>query len=121
MWQDKKRTGTLWLNFRTQVKYYRKRGAAKNKRGMINTKINVLKGDPIVEKSGRFDDLENDFIIEKDDKGAIVTISDMATMVNSDCSYLLRSFCFSCFQFLYYRFFLDEWLMFGLHDVVDAL
>ena len=79
IWLDKKQKGTLYLNLRTQGKRYRKRGAAKDKRGMIKDRVDISERDPIVDERGRFGDLEIDTIIGKDHKGAIITINDRAT------------------------------------------
>ena len=58
---------------------YRKRGAAKDNRGIIKDRVDISARDPIVEKRERLGDLEIDTIIGKDHKGAIITINDRAT------------------------------------------
>lgn len=79
IWEDKKQNGQLYLNLRTQGKRYRKRGAAKDSRGIIKDRVDISTRDPIVEKRERLGDLEIDTIIGKDHKGAIITINDRAT------------------------------------------
>lgn len=79
IWQDKKRKGILYLNLRTQGKRYRKRGASKDKRGIIRDRVDISERDSIVEKRDRFGDLEIDTIIGQNHKGAIITINDRAT------------------------------------------
>lgn len=79
IWKDKKQKGVLYLNLRTQGKRYRKRGSAKDKRGIIKDRVDISMRDPIVEQRERFGDLEIDTIIGKDHRGAIITINDRAT------------------------------------------
>jgi len=79
IWKDKKQKGTLYLNLRTQGKRYRKRGSAKDKRGIIKDRVDISAREPVVEERIRFGDLEIDTIIGKDHKGAIITINDRAT------------------------------------------
>lgn len=79
IWEDKKRKGNLHEHLRTQGKRYRKRGAAKDKRGIIKGRVDISMRDPIVDKRERLGDLEIDTIIGKNHKGAIITINDRAT------------------------------------------
>lgn len=79
IWQDKKNKGDLYKHLRTQGKRYRKRGAWKDKRGILSNKVNIAQRPPIVEEKQRFGDLEIDTIIGKNHQGAIVTINDRAT------------------------------------------
>lgn len=76
IWEDKKQGGDLYTHLRTQGKKYRKRGAAKDKRGKIVGRVDIEQRPAIVEKRERFGDLEIDTIIGKNHKGAIVTIND---------------------------------------------
>ena len=79
VWQDKKRGGSLHTHLRTRGKRYRKRGAAKDSRGVIIGRVDIEHRPLVVQKRKRFGDLEMDTIIGKDHKGAILTINDRAT------------------------------------------
>lgn len=79
VWSDKKRGGTLHTYLRTRGKRYRKRGAAKDSRGIIVGRVDIEQRPSVVEQRKRFGDLEMDTIIGKDHKGAILTINDRAT------------------------------------------
>jgi transposase, IS30 family len=79
VWQDKKRGGTLHGNLRTKGKRYRKRGAAKDSRGIIVGRVDIAERPAIVQRRKRFGDLEMDTIIGKGHQGAILTINDRAT------------------------------------------
>jgi len=79
IWEDKKRQGSLHQHLRNQGRRYRKRGAAKDNRGIITGKTMIDKRPIIVEKRARFGDLEVDLIIGRNHKQAIVTINDRAS------------------------------------------
>ncbi|MBP8823980.1 MAG: IS30 family transposase [Flavobacteriales bacterium] len=79
IWQDKKRGGHLHEHLRTRGKRYRKRGAAKDSRGIIKGRVDIDQRPAIVEKRKRVGDLEMDTIIGRKHKGAIVTINDRAS------------------------------------------
>lgn len=79
VWQDKRRGGFLHTHLRTRGKRYRKRGAAKDSRGIIIGRVDIDQRPAVVQKRKRFGDLEMDTIIGKDHKGAIVTINDRAS------------------------------------------
>lgn len=79
IWLDKRQNGKLYKNLRTQGKRYRKRGASKDKRGMIVGRVDISKRPLVVEKRERLGDLEIDTIIGKNHKGAILTINDRVT------------------------------------------
>ncbi len=79
IWQDKKRGGHLHQHLRTRGKRYRKRGAAKDSRGIIAGRVDIDQRPKVVEKRKRFGDLEIDTIIGRKHKGAIVTINDRAS------------------------------------------
>lgn len=79
IWQDKKRGGHLHEHLRTCGKRYRKRGAAKDRRGIIVGRVDIAQRPAVVEKRTRFGDLEIDTIIGRKHKGAIVTINDRAS------------------------------------------
>lgn len=79
IWQDKKRGGQLHEHMRTCAKRYRKRGAAKDRRGIIAGRVDIEQRPAVVEKRERFGDLEMDTIIGRKHKGAILTINDRAS------------------------------------------
>lgn len=81
IWEDKKQKGKLHTHLRRQGRRYRKRGAAKDNRGIIKGRIGIEKRPDIVEKRERFGDLEVDLIIGSNHKSAIVTINDRASGV----------------------------------------
>ena len=79
IWQNKKCGGHLHEHLRTRGKRYRKRGAAKDSRGIITGRVDIDQRPLIVERRKRFGDLEMDTIIGRKHKGAIVTINDRAS------------------------------------------
>lgn len=79
VWSDKKGGGELYKHLRSNGKRYRKRGADKDSRGILNDRISIDNRPSIVDKRERFGDLEIDLVMGKDHKGAIVTINDRAT------------------------------------------
>lgn len=79
VWDDKKRGGRLHLHLRRKGRKYRKRGSAKDSRGIIKDRVDISKRPAIVDEKIRFGDLEIDTIIGKNHKGAILTINDRLT------------------------------------------
>lgn len=79
IWKDKKAGGKLFVNLRTKGKRYRKRGAEKDSRGLIDGRVSIDKRPSIVDQRIRFGDFEIDLILGKDHKGALLTINDRAT------------------------------------------
>ena len=79
VWADKKRGGTLHAHLRSQGKRYRKRGSAKDNRGVIKNRVGIEHRPEVVEKRDRFGDLEIDLIIGKNHSQAILTINDRAS------------------------------------------
>lgn len=79
IWADKSNKGELYSHLRNQGKHYRKRGAAKDKRGKITGRVGIECRPAVVEDKQRVGDCELDLIIGKDHKGALATINDRAT------------------------------------------
>ena len=79
LWSDKKQGGVHYKHLRMQGKRYRKRGAMKDKRGLIRNRVSIEVRPTIVDDRQRIGDLEIDTIIGKNHKGAILTINDRAT------------------------------------------
>lgn len=76
IWDDKKKGGDLHTHLRRQGRHYRKRGSAKDTRGIIKNRVSIDKRPKEVERRNRFGDLEGDLIIGKNHKQAIVTLND---------------------------------------------
>lgn len=79
IWQNKKEGGNLNLHLRHKGRKYRKRGAAKDKRGIITNRVDIEKRPKIVDEKIRFGDCEIDTVIGKNHKGALLTINDRVT------------------------------------------
>lgn len=79
VWEDKRQKGRLHEHLRTRGKRYRKRGSAKDSRGVIKDRVSIDERPVVVETKERIGDIEIDTIIGKDHKGAIVTINDRVT------------------------------------------
>lgn len=79
VWADKRKGGKLYEHLRTQGKRYRKRGSAKDKRGIIPHRRDISERPTVVEEKSRIGDLEIDTIIGANHKGAILTINDRRT------------------------------------------
>lgn len=79
VWEDKHKGGSLHKHLRNQGRRYRKRGNAKDNRGIIKNRVSIDKRPEIVEQRSRFGDLEVDLIIGKKHKQAILTICDRAS------------------------------------------
>ena len=79
VWRDKKKGGRLHESLRNHGRKYRKRGASKDKRGIIQNRIDISQRPPIVEEKIRVGDFEADTIIGKNHQGAIVTLNDRRT------------------------------------------
>lgn len=79
IWEDKKKKGTLYTHLRTQGKRYRKRGASKDKRGIIPGRVDIENRPKIVDDKERFGDFEIDLVIGKNHEKAILTANDRAT------------------------------------------
>ncbi|MBW6492685.1 MAG: IS30 family transposase [Lentimicrobium sp.] len=76
IWQNKKEGGELYQHLRRNGRKYRKRGNAKDTRGIIKDRIGIDQRPPIVDEKIRFGDLEIDTIIGQKHQGAILTIND---------------------------------------------
>jgi len=62
IWDDKKCKGKLHLQLRRQGRKYRKRGNAKDTRGIIKNRVDISLRPSIVDEKTRFGDLEFDTI-----------------------------------------------------------
>lgn len=79
IWDDKKKGGALHGHLRSKGKPYRKRGALKDRRGIIPNRRHIAERPAIVEEKSRIGDLEIDTVIGKNHRGALVTINDRKT------------------------------------------
>ena len=79
IWRDKKAGGDLYSHLRNGSKRYRKRGQAKDRRGIIKNKTPLSERPQIVEQRERTGDLEIDLVIGKGHQGALLTINDRAS------------------------------------------
>lgn len=76
IWNEKKQGGMLYKHLRHKGRKYRKRGNAKDTRGIIKDRIDIDKRPAIVNEKIRIGDLEIDTVIGKNHKGALLTIND---------------------------------------------
>lgn len=81
VWEDKKQGGKLHGHLRHKGRKYRKRGAAKDKRGIIHNRIDISMRPKIVDEKVRFGDFEIDTVIGKNHKKALLTINDRVTSI----------------------------------------
>lgn len=79
VWKDKKQGGKLHLHLRRKGRKYRKRGAAKDTRGIIRDRVDISQRPAIVDQKQRLGDLEIDTVIGQNHKGALLTINDRAS------------------------------------------
>jgi IS30 family transposase len=79
VWQEKKEGGTLFEHLRHTGRKYRKRGSAKDKRGIIKNRVDIEQRAKIVDEKTRFGDLEIDTVIGQNHQGALLTINDRVT------------------------------------------
>jgi IS30 family transposase len=61
----------------------RKRGSRKGKRGIIQDRVSIERRPKIVKKRSRLRDIEVDFMMGKNHKGALLVMTDRATLHTS--------------------------------------
>ena len=76
VWLDKKKGGKIYTHLRRKGRKYRKRGNAKDTRGIIKDRVGIEQRPAIVEDKTRLGDLEIDTVIGQNHKGALLTIND---------------------------------------------
>ena len=76
VWKDKKEGGDLYTHLRRKGRRYRKRGNAKDSRGIIKDRVDISQRPEIVDRKERLGDLEIDTMIGQNHKGALLTIND---------------------------------------------
>lgn len=76
VWKDKKEGGDLHTHLRHKGRRYRKRGNAKDNRGIIKDRVDISQRPEIVDRKERLGDLEIDTMIGQNHKGALLTIND---------------------------------------------
>jgi IS30 family transposase len=81
VWGEKQQGGALYKQLRNRGKRYRKRGSEKDSRVIIKNRVSIDERPSIVDEKTRFGDLEIDTIIGKAHKGALLTITDRASLM----------------------------------------
>lgn len=76
VWRDKKEGGNLHTHLRRKGRRYRKRGNAKDCRGIIRDRVDIGQRPEIVDRRERLGDLEIDTMIGQNHRGALLTIND---------------------------------------------
>lgn len=76
IWDDRSKGGLLYKHLRNKGKKRRKQGGKYDSRGQIKNKVSIEDRPEIVENKGRIGDWEGDTIIGKNQKGAIVTLTE---------------------------------------------
>ncbi len=76
VWKNKKAGGDLHTHLRHKGRRYRKRGNAKDSRGIIKDRVDISQRPEIVDQKQRLGDLEIDTMIGQNHKGALLTIND---------------------------------------------
>jgi len=79
IWDDKKKGGNLYEHLRRRGRKNRKRGSAKDNRGIIKNRVSIDQRPALVDDRFRFGDIEVDLIIGKNHHYAILTINDRAS------------------------------------------
>lgn len=81
IWQNKKQGGELYKHLRRNGRKYRKRGWAKDSRGIIKNRVSIENRPVEVDEKKRFGDIEIDTIVGRNHKGALFTANDRCTMI----------------------------------------
>lgn len=81
IWQNKKQGGELYKHLRRNGRKYRKRGWAKDSRGIIKNRVSIENRPAEVDEKKRFGDIEFDTIVGRNHKGALFTANDRCTMI----------------------------------------
>ena len=79
VWEDKRKGGGLHKHLRRHGRKYRKRGAAKDSRGIIKERVGIEQRPAVVEEKKRFGDFGIDLVPGRNHKGALLTANDRAT------------------------------------------
>ena len=76
VWKNKKAGGDLHTHLRHKGRRYRKRGNAKDSRGIIKDRVDISQRPEIVDQKQRLGDLEIDTMIGQNHKGALLTMNN---------------------------------------------
>lgn len=79
IWDDKRKGGTLHTFLRRRGRRYRRRGAAKDTRGIIPNRMSIEQRPAVVDQKQRFGDLEIDLVLGRGQRYALLTVNDRAT------------------------------------------
>ena len=82
VWDDKRRGGDLHTHLRRKGRKYRKRGAAKDTRGIIRERVSIEQRPKVVDERSRFGDIEIDLVLGANHKKALLTANDRATRLS---------------------------------------
>lgn len=82
VWEDKRKGGELHKHLRRHGRKYRKRGAAKDSRGIIKGRVGIEQRPAVVDEKKRFGDFEIDLVLGRNHKGALLTANDRATRLS---------------------------------------
>ena len=82
VWDDKRKGGELYKYLRRNGRKYRKRGAAKDSRGIIKDRVSIEQRPAVVDEKKRFGDFEIDLVLGRNHKGALLTANDRAARVS---------------------------------------
>ena len=82
VWKDKRRGGSLHTHLRRKGRKYRKRGAAKDTRGIIRGRVSIEQRPKVVDERSRFGDMEIDLVLGANHKKALLTANDRATRLS---------------------------------------
>jgi len=79
IWEDKKKLGDLHTHLRRKGRRNRKRGNAKDNRGLIKNRVSIDQRPERIENRDLFGDLEVDLVMGKNHQQALLTINDRAS------------------------------------------
>lgn len=82
IWNDKRKGGELYKHLRRNGRKYRKRGAAKDSRGIIRDRVSIEQRPAVVDEKKRFGDFEIDLVLGRNHKGALLTANDRVARVS---------------------------------------
>jgi len=79
IWEDKKKQGDLYNHLRRKGRKNRKRGNARDNRGLIRNRVSIDQRPKHIDNRDLFGDLEVDLVMGKNHQHALLTINDRAS------------------------------------------
>lgn len=79
IWRDKQQGGDLHTHLRNRGRRYRRRGASKDRRGIIPGRVDISLRPAAVDQKERAGDWEIDTVIGRNHQGAILTMNERKT------------------------------------------